>query len=93
MEHGITMILVLKQSLITLQYKYENIFKLTSTNISLIYSCWVTNNYLFRVLELQRHSLQGQLDLTTLNEEVMTPLQATSVRLQDSEKVSTYHLT
>ena len=34
MEHGITMILVLKQSLIDIKYKYENIFK----KISLIYS-------------------------------------------------------
>ena len=36
------MILVLKQSLINMKYKYENILKITSTDISLIYSCWVT---------------------------------------------------
>ena len=36
------MSLVLKQSLINIKYKYENILKMTSTDISLIYSCWVT---------------------------------------------------
>ena len=36
------MILVLKQSLINIEYIYENILKMTSTDISLIYSCWVT---------------------------------------------------
>ena len=42
MKHRITMILVLKQSLINMKYKYENILKMTSANISLIYSRWVT---------------------------------------------------
>ena len=41
---GINMILMLKQSLINIEYKYENILKITSTDISLIYSRWVTNS-------------------------------------------------
>ena len=55
MEHGINMILVFKQSLINIEYKYENILKMTYTDISLIYSRWVTFTHMLHLLVWNHH--------------------------------------